>query len=67
MQAVHEMPQTCPYLDLADVRCSSRLTMKSLAEAYRLCFGDPQACPVHQLLTCERSWDAAELAETATA
>ena len=53
MQAVPQTPQTCPYLDLADVRCASRLTMKSLAEAYRLCFGSPQTCPVHQRLAGE--------------
>ncbi len=50
---VYEKTQTCPYLDLADVRCSSRLTMKSLADAYRLCFGNPAACPVYRLLLLE--------------
>ena len=62
---VHNTPKTCPYLDLADVRCSGRLTMHSLSEAYRLCFGNPAACPVHHLLAFERSspCDAAELEE----
>lgn len=29
--------------------------MKSLPEAYRLCFGDPAACPVHRLLASENA------------
>jgi hypothetical protein len=39
--------------------------MHSLSEAYRLCFGNPAACPVHHLLAFERSspCDAAELEE----
>jgi hypothetical protein len=62
------MPKTCPYLDLADVRCSGRLTMHSLSEAYRLCFGDPAACPVHHLLAFERSpCDVEEFEEVSAA
>ena len=64
---VDKKPRTCPYLDLADVRCSDRLTMDSLADAYRLCFGDPAACPVHRLLASQRACDAAELEEIGTA
>jgi hypothetical protein len=67
MRAVQNKPQTCRYLDLADVRCSSRLTLKSLAEAYRLCFGDPSACPVHHLLASEGACNAAKQQEITAA
>jgi hypothetical protein len=65
VRAVQDKPQTCPYLDLADVRCSGRLTLKSLAEAYRLCFGSPAACPVHHLLVCEHAREAEQMEEVA--
>jgi hypothetical protein len=67
VRAVQDKPHTCPYLDLADVRCSGRLTLKSLAEAYRLCFGNPAACPVHQLLASEGACNAAEQQEVTAA
>lgn len=59
--------QICPYLDLEDVRCSGRLTMHSLSEAYRLCFGNPAACPVHHLLASECGHCDAELEEVGAA
>lgn len=44
----------CPYLDLADGRCASRLTINTLAEAFRYCFGDPTRCPVYAMLHLEQ-------------
>jgi hypothetical protein len=65
---VHSVSQICPYLDLEDVRCSGRLTMQSLSEAYRLCFGNPAACPIHHLLACDHAGHCdAELEEVSAA
>jgi hypothetical protein len=41
--------------------------MHSLSEAYRLCFGNPAACPVHHLLASECGHCDAELEEVGAA
>jgi hypothetical protein len=65
---VDNISQICPYLDLEDVRCSGRLTMHSLSEAYRLCLGSPAACSVYHLLACDHAGQCdAELEEVAAA
>ncbi len=46
-------PPICPFLDLADDRCAEKLTMKSLDEAYRFCFGQPEECPVYAELVAQ--------------
>lgn len=61
------MSQTCPFLDLADARCAGRLTMHSLSDAYRLCFGNPADCSVHHVLACENGGCDVELEEVSAA
>lgn len=49
-----ETPQhPCPYLDLDDPRCSRRLTLVNLSQAFSFCLGAFERCKVYQQIRRE--------------
>ncbi len=57
----------CPYVERADFRCASRLTLGGIHETFRLCAGDALLCPVYHEIRREELLRSTEphLAHTA--
>ncbi len=45
----------CPYIDHADIRCESRLSLDHLKDAFDLCICNYRHCPVFRQLNHEQS------------
>ena len=43
----------CPHIDRDDHRCSSRLCLGRLNQAFNVCFGAYKACPMFHRINCE--------------
>jgi hypothetical protein len=55
MNSVDQTVSVCPYIDRADMRCASRLTVLNLRETFQFCFGQPQSCAVYRQICLEES------------
>ena len=44
----------CPFLEQADPRCASHLSLTRLSDAFTYCVGRYQSCPVYLYLS--RNW-----------
>ena len=45
----------CPFIDRADMRCASRLSLDHLKDAFDLCVGNHQNCPVFRQMRHEQA------------
>lgn len=43
----------CPYLDDSDIRCESRFSLSRLKDAFELCVGHYDECPLYRQLKDE--------------
>ncbi len=48
-----ESRRVCPHLDRDDPRCASRLNLGRLDQAYSVCFGSFDVCPMYHELNAE--------------
>ena len=44
----------CPFVELDDCRCSAKLSLQRLDQAFNYCFGGYLRCPTYQQLRWER-------------
>ena len=44
---------SCPFIDLNDPRCDRHFTLSRIADAFGLCLGNYQSCPIYHTLSAE--------------
>lgn len=45
----------CPFIDCGDKRCGKRLNLGSIDQAFGVCLGNYQSCPIYKLLMIQKS------------